>query len=218
MGEDGVDADKIEVVYNWSYDDTPIDLENIAPEKILDLQMDHDKCNVVYAGNIGKMQNVELVARAAYEMRKDDSVHFYIIGDGTNKENVERIVSGLKNVTTLPMQPSKYAESIYAQADINVIPLMPGGIMTALPSKTATVLRAMKPIIFCIESDSLTYKAFSANNRIYCVDPTDCNGLIETIESEKNKSRIKKYNSAFPVLFSKNNAQKYVGIISGKKK
>lgn len=221
--EDGVDANKIEVVYNWSYADTPITLESIDPENVFDLHLDHSKFNVVYAGNIGKMQNVELIAETALMTRDNQKVHFYIVGDGANKHHIEEMTKDLPNVTMLPMQPSRYAESIYAQADLNVIPLMPGGIKTALPSKTATVLRVNKPVVFCIDASSEFMRTLKENNgldKIYFTDVKDKNNLMEVITSivdlsMPQKNRYKEAANAFP-QFSSNNSYKYIGVMTGR--
>ena len=210
--EDGVDADKIEVVYNWSYADTPITLESIDPKNVFDLHLDHSKFNVVYAGNIGKMQNVELVAETAIKMKENPNVHFYIIGDGANKAHIEEMTKGIDNITLLPMQPSRYAESIYAQADVNIIPLMPGGIKTALPSKTATVLRTNRPVVFCIDRNSLFSKKFSQAEGVYF---SDCR-LPDTLEMEiysvmeKNNRVCSREQNSF--IFQKN-ASEYIDIM-----
>lgn len=207
--DDGVEADKIEVVYNWSYADTPIKLETIDQKNMFDLQLDHSKFNVIYAGNIGKMQNVELIARAAREMVEDESIHFYIIGDGANKRGVEQIVYGLKNVTMLPMQPSRYAESIYAQADLNVIPLMPGGIKTALPSKTATVLRVNKPVAFCIDRETKIEKMMDKISDTYfcdCCDTTSIKLLVQKLVGSDSKN-VNRNKLAF---LSVSNCNRYI--------
>ena len=212
--EDGIEAQKIEVVYNWSYNDTPISLEKIAPENVYDLCLDYSKYNVVYAGNIGKMQNVELIARTAYEMREDDSVHFYIIGNGSNKENVMNIVEGLKNVTLLPMQPAQFAESIYAQADLNIISLVPGGIKTAFPSKTATVIRTEKPIIYCCDTNSIFCQQVKNDKQIYVSDCENESDLISLILSLKNERGVKYRSSILDNFISRKNALRYIAIMT----
>lgn len=209
--EDGVEESKIKVVYNWSYDDSPITKESIDGNNYYDLHMDHNKCNVVYAGNIGRMQNVELIVQAAMELQNDRSIQFYIIGNGANTENIDSMIVGLNNVTRLPMQNSKYAESIYAQADINIIPLMPGGIKTALPSKTATVLRTNTSIIFCIDSDSRFAQICKPNRRVYIADaryPGDLVSVINAVREDKNKGQMYEYCNW--KLFSCENAKKYI--------
>lgn len=215
--DDGVDKEKIEVIFNWSYADTLICEETIASENTYNLHMDHSKFNVVYAGNIGKMQNVELLARTAYTMREERSVHFYIIGEGTNKEAVRHIVAGLNNVTILPMQPSRFAESIYAQADLNVIPLMPGGIRTALPSKTATVLRVNKPVVFCVDKSNSLASLFNSEEGVVFTDNVSEISLKNTIIDMSKKYKRKEFDRTNIVeeYFSTKNARKYVKILQG---
>ena len=63
----GVDDQKIEVIYNWGYSDEVVNIpweQNKFVQKY-DLEKDF---YAVYAGNIGKMQNVELIVRAAKKM------------------------------------------------------------------------------------------------------------------------------------------------------
>lgn len=209
--EQGIAADKIEVVFNWSYGDDDIRLESIPADRIFDMHMDKSKINVVYAGNIGKMQNVELIAEAAKLSKDDASVHYYIIGDGANKTRVTSMVEGLDNVTILPMQPSRYAESIYAQADINVIPLAKGGIKTALPSKTATVLRTEKPIIFCIDSGSEFEKMVKDSSNIKIADNSAPQSLLDAVRELRDlDTDACSDRGGIRNTFSKNNANKYV--------
>lgn len=209
--DDGVFQDKIDVIYNWSYEDIPISLENIENEHICRLPMDCNKFNVVYAGNIGRMQNVELIAKVARFIKNDNSIHFFIIGDGANKLYVEKITNNLPNVTVLPMLEAKYAESIYAQADLNVIPLNKGGIKTALPSKTATILRTNKPVMFCIDRGS---KFESIMNKVDGVYFSDCNKILEAkniIYEVKNREKVE-INRSIPFI-SKKNSSEYIRIM-----
>lgn len=179
--EDGIDARKISVVYNWSYADDLITSSGIQNKDFFDLGINPSSFNIVYAGNIGRMQNVEIVIQAAAMTRNDPRLHFYVIGGGANKDAVEKLAVGLTNITFLPMQGSHFAESIYSQADLNVIPLVNGGIKTALPSKTATCLRVDNQIVFCIEADSLFAKAINKYKNVHICSPNDASELYELI-------------------------------------
>ena len=211
---DGVETGKIKVIYNWSYDDSVIDFNSISKENISKIIMDHNKYNVVYAGNIGKMQNVELIAETAKYLEHEDNIFFYIIGDGANLSHVKKIVEGLKNIALLPIQPSKYAESIYAQADLNVIPLMPGGIKTALPSKTATVLRVNRPVLFCIDADSefAQYCSQLEQVEMYDVREGKCEDLaIKILDLSHHNSTLPAINRIDEISrFSKKNSYEYI--------
>lgn len=150
---DGVDADKVEVVYNWSYQDEPFENVNTAPVSHM---FNKDYFNVVYAGNVGVMQNVDILIEAARLMKSNKDVWFHIIGNGVYKDKLEARAKeyGITNISFWPMQPPELAPVIYSAADVNVIPLVKDVYKTALPSKTATCLACGKPIIFAIGKDS----------------------------------------------------------------
>ncbi len=215
--EQGINGEKIEVVYNWSYGDGRICLENIPQDRICDLHTKKDRLNVVYAGNIGKMQNVELIAKTAAVSKADTGIHYYIIGDGANKKRVETLTEGLPNVTLLPMQPSEYAESIYAQADVNLVPLAKGGIKTALPSKTATVLRTDAYAVFCIDPNSRFETLVEAGSRIRVTGNEDPQDLYRVLCELKNQSVPTTGDTTLPKVFSRENAGRYVALLAGEK-
>ncbi len=153
--QDGTPAPKIDVIYNWSYQDEPYDqgkLDMTVPDQLFDKHY----FNVVYAGNIGVMQNVDILIEAAKLMKKDNSVWFHIIGNGVYKDKLEARAKdyGITNISFWPIQPPELAPAIYSAADVNVIPLVKDVYRTALPSKTATCLACGKAIIFAIGKNS----------------------------------------------------------------
>lgn len=112
----GVPSDKIDVVYNWGYSDDVVDIPWEKNEFVKKYNLDKNKFYAIYAGNIGKMQNVEIVVNAAKELQNREDIQFLIIGDGVRKEVIEEMATGLKNVIMLPMQPSELATHIYSAA------------------------------------------------------------------------------------------------------
>jgi len=153
--QDGTPDKKIEVIYNWSYQDEPYNpkkLDMSVPERLFDKHY----FNVVYAGNIGVMQNVDILIEAARLMKGDNDVWLHIIGNGVYKDKLEARAKayGITNISFWPMQPPEFAPAIYSAADVNVIPLVKNVYKTALPSKTATCLACSKPIIFAIGKNS----------------------------------------------------------------
>lgn len=208
---DGVDPEKIGVVYNWSYGDSPISLESIPRDRVCDLSLDRSKTNVIYAGNIGRMQNVELIAETASLMAEDPGFHFYVIGGGANRERIEQMTEGLRNLTMLPMQPAEFAESIYAQADVNLIPLAPGVVRTALPSKTATVLRTDRPVIFCVDRSSKLSSLLEGDGQASVADCRSPSDLARAIrESAAGSTEAGGNYRLFCRYFKKSNAGKYI--------
>lgn len=177
----GVDADKIEVIYNWGYSDDVVDIPWEENEFVKKYCLSRDKFYAIYAGNIGKMQNVEIVVNAAKELQDREDIQFLIIGDGARREAIEEMASGLKNVTMLPMQPSELATHIYSAAGVNIIPLVAGGTKTAMPSKTGVVLSCGQPVIFTFGSESRFARMIEESGAGASVDSDDNMGLANWI-------------------------------------
>lgn len=138
--EAGAEESKISVIYNWSYQDELISENDISP--IIAKMFDKRFFNVVYAGNIGLFQNVDIILDAALKLHKNDDIWFHIFGDGLYKENLKKRAAkeGIKNITFHPIQPHELAPSIYASASVNLIPLGFNQYRTALPSKPQPAL------------------------------------------------------------------------------
>lgn len=151
----GIPENNVSVIYNWGHEELKAhsELENVFLQKY---PKKPGEFRVVYAGNLGKMQNVELVLEAAALMKDDPEITFYIVGGGVNEEQLKTYAKekALSKVTFVRMQPSEEVADLYASADINVIPLIHGLIYAALPSKTADCLIAGKPMITCLDEHS----------------------------------------------------------------
>lgn len=143
------------MIYNWGHEELKAHSEqdNVFLKKY---PKKPEEFRVVYAGNLGKMQNVELILETAASMKDDAGVSFYIVGGGVNEEKLKTFAKEkeLNNVTFVGMQPPEEVADLYAAADVNVIPLQKGLIYAALPSKTADCLIACKPIITCVDDES----------------------------------------------------------------
>lgn len=150
---DGTADSKIDVIYNWSYQDEVYRNVDLGPMKNM---LDSHYFNVVYAGNIGVMQNVDVLIEAARLLKADDTLWFHIFGEGLYKKQLESKAHtyGIERISFWPMKPPEQAPAIYSAASVNVIPLVQNGYKTALPSKTATCLACGKPVIFAIGKKS----------------------------------------------------------------
>ena len=214
--EKGADSQKTEVVYNWSYTDSLYHYEDVYSEKIAKF-LSTDKFNVVYAGNIGTMQNVDVVVETAKLMQDEEDVHFHIFGDGMYKERLQHEAEGLSNISFWPMQPSELAPSIYAMADVNVIPLAPNIYRTALPSKTATCIACGKPIVFCIGRESKLLNILEQNGLCAFVPSDDAKCLAESVLNLKKSLKDRTFlDEKFHQYFEREkNSNEYSRLITG---
>ena len=196
----GVDADKIEVIYNWGYSDDVVDIPWEENEFVKKYNLDREKFYAIYAGNIGKMQNVEIVVNAAKELQDREDIQFLIIGDGARREAIEEMAAGLKNITMLPMQPSELATHIYSAAGVNIIPLVAGGTKTAMPSKTGVVLSCGKPVVLCFDASERfvnTVYESKAGMVVHPDKPTELSNAILMISEKDSKREYSLFKASF---------------------
>ncbi len=214
---DGVNESKISVIYNWSYQDQLYNLDCIDFSNVSHI-FNSDHFNVVYAGNIGVMQNVKILIKAANLLKDNIKIHFHVIGDGVYKAQLNQMTKelSLTNVSFWPMMSSIDAPSIYAKADVNVIPLVKDVYKTALPSKTATCLACGKPIIFCIGKESKFAQLAAQRTNCKILESDDPEGLAQAILDVYKDPKAIGYDAFFIEMFSKTeNSRKYAEIITG---
>lgn len=216
----GVDPSKVEVVYNWSYGDKAYDLASLNVEAVSHIFRE-GYFNVVYAGNIGMMQNVDVIIEAAKLLKDHQSIWFQIIGNGVYRDKLQARVQeyGIKNISFLPMQPAELAPSIYGLAGVNVIPLKQGVYKTALPSKTATCMACQKPVIFAIGKKSEFGKRVAEETGCLLVDSDDAKELADAITMiEAGTIEVKTSEFFYKNMTKTANSRRYADIITGRKK
>ena len=168
----GAIADKVTVAYNWENEIYGEEIERVNDGKF----------HVVYAGNIGVMQNVEIVVEAARHLSGYSEIQFDIYGNGARRKKCEEMAEGLNNIKFFDPVPANQAYSLYCNADVNVVPLAKGIIKTALPSKAAACLQCGKPVIFCINTDS-EFARQLMNDGVKVVEPDNAVKLADVVVS-----------------------------------
>lgn len=212
----GVPEEKISVIYNWGYTDEIVDISWEENEFVKKFDLKKDLFYAIYAGNIGRMQNVELVLKAAEKLQNEQKIKFLIIGAGAREEQIKQMAEemNLLNVEFLPFQPAELATSIYSAAGVNLIPLVPGGVKTALPSKTGVCLSCGQPVIFCFGENcrfAETVRAYHAGDCVSAEDPAELANVILALSGGDNK---KEYTLFLEKFVKAKNVEDYVGAIS----
>lgn len=181
---DGAEDAVTDVIYNWSYQDAPYEKLDLSPVRFM---FSEGLFHVVYAGNIGVMQGVNLLVNTACLMKDDPDVRFHIIGDGVYCERLKTAAreNELTNIDFWPMQTPDKAPLIYQAASVNVIPLVKNIYKTALPSKTATCLACGKPIVFAIGKDSQFASKVSIETGCPVIEPDQPEDLCKVIRQLK---------------------------------
>lgn len=213
----GVPEEKISVIYNWGYTDEIVDIPWAGNAFVKKFNLDENLFYAIYAGNIGRMQNVELVLKAAERLQSEEKIKFLIIGAGAREEQIKQMAKEMEltNVQFLPFQPAELATSIYSAASVNLIPLVPGGVKTALPSKTGVCLSCGQPIVFAFGENCRFAQVVESYHAGVCVsaqNPEEMAKAIRTLAAEK---KDKKFGLFYNKFVKAKNVEDYVGAING---
>jgi colanic acid biosynthesis glycosyl transferase WcaI len=98
---------------------------------------------VLYSGNMGRKQGLEMVLEAAATLSGED-VLFIMVGAGAAAEDLKKTVEtrALGNVRFYPLQPYEQLPELMALADVHLVVQRRGAADAVLPSKLTTILAA----------------------------------------------------------------------------
>jgi colanic acid biosynthesis glycosyl transferase WcaI len=141
----GVAAKRAVSFPNW------VDIEYLHPvegesELRRTLGLSH-KTVVLYSGNLGKKQGLELLAPLAQACEDVPDLHFIFCGEGAYREQLERDTARSTNVTLLPLQPIEKLNDLLNTADIHLLPQRAGAADLVMPSKLGGMLASGRPVI-----------------------------------------------------------------------
>ena len=159
-----------------------------------------DWTDLMFAGNIGKVQNVEIILKAA-KVLKDKRIRFHIVGDGTDLDRLKGIKKkhNLSNVIFHGRQPLEKMPDYYSMADAMLVTMKVDPVLSlTLPGKVQTYMAAGKPIIGAIggETMSVLEKAKCG----YCGTGDSVKELVDNIKrfiSEDNRAQLAAFSRRY---------------------
>jgi len=146
-----------------------------------------DEPVVLYAGNVGFSQSLDLVLEAARVM---PGVTFLVNGDGAARADLERRAAGLGNVRFADYQPVTRLAEVLATGDIHVVPLRAGLGDVSVPSKTYSSLAAGRPVVAAIDLDSEIPRLLADAGSGIAVAPGDAAGFVAALRSLLDDSAL----------------------------
>ena len=133
---------------------------------------------VMYAGNVGFSQSLELMIEAA---RVLPHVIFVINGEGSARKSLEAKAHALSNVKFGDYQDASRLSEVLATGDLHVVPLRRGLGSVSVPSKTYSILAAGRPICAAIDLDTEVPRILAAANAGVCVEPDNQAAFVSAI-------------------------------------
>lgn len=178
LSEKGVSPDRVAIVRNW------VDLSHIYPMKEVspyraELGFSDEDFVVLYSGNIGAKQGLNVLLDAAERLRHQPRIKFVIAGEGPSKSELEKRYGHLPSVRLLPFQPYARLNAFLNMADLHALPQDRGAADLVLPSKLGGMLASGRQIV--VTADPGTELADFVGDTAIVTPPGDAELLAEAI-------------------------------------
>lgn len=181
----GVDQSKVSVIFNWC-DESSIDIRGAGIEDPAQGGMadgPRPTFDVLFAGNIGKAQEMDAVLEAARIQKSENpSVRLLLLGGGVEVPRLKEVAQaqGIDNVTFLPRVPMSEVGAILARADALLVHLKDDPLFRiTVPAKTQAYMAAGKPILMAVAGDATELVVESGAG--VCAQPANARSIADAI-------------------------------------
>jgi colanic acid biosynthesis glycosyl transferase WcaI len=137
-----------------------------------------DQLVVMYAGNVGFSQSLNLVVEAA---AKFPEIAFVINGDGAARKKLQEDCAQLANVHFGDYQPIERLSEVLATGDIHLVPLRTGLASVSVPSKSYSILAAGRPMLAAIDPNTEIPNMLQQSGAGVAVNPDNGPAFIEAL-------------------------------------
>jgi colanic acid biosynthesis glycosyl transferase WcaI len=145
----GAPADRVTMVFNWGREHGDDHVHPVGAES-------ETGTRVLYAGNLGDLQDLETVIRAAALVRDLVQFEIAIVGAGVAEMRLRELAREIDavNVRFFPPVPVDQMSDIYGSASYQLVPLRDLPVFRGtIPSKLASGLAAGLPVITTVAGD-----------------------------------------------------------------
>lgn len=178
-----VGENKTYVFPNW------VDMETIQPlPKSASLRKEFGLRNtdkvILYAGNLGEKQGLELIIEAAKHYQKFPHIYFVVVGSGGAKERlIEKVdADKLTNVKFFPLQKSEDMSRLLATADLHLVLQKKAAADLLLPSKLGPILAAGGCVLVTADPGTTLHNLVDINQLGLVVEPESLPALVAGID------------------------------------
>jgi colanic acid biosynthesis glycosyl transferase WcaI len=206
----GVPPERVHLLPNWA------DLEEIKPGKRRnalrrELGLDADIL-VLYAGNMGEKQGLELILAAAAFTRYNSGIQYILAGEGAARQRLKERAQqlALDTVRFLPLQSRERFPLLLAAADIHLIVQKDQASDLVMPSKLGNILAVGRPFIATARPETELGRVTLESQAGILVPPGDASSLAQAIMTLAWKPEARKKMG--------HNARKYAEVGWGRDK
>ncbi|SCL32743.1 Glycosyltransferase involved in cell wall bisynthesis [Micromonospora nigra] len=177
----GVPAGKVSVVYNWA-DEKIMQPAEPEPGFRARLGLTPDDFVVMYGGNHGPAQGLDVAIDAMDGLRDLPDVHLVLVGDGVSRNALRSRADqlGLRTVHFVDQVTPERMVAVSAAADIQLVCLADEPLFRiTMPSKVQTIFACGQPVLSCAPGDAA--RAVRDADAGFTSPPGDPARLAETV-------------------------------------
>lgn len=150
----GVPADRASTIINWADEDLARP-SGTYPVETLGFE---GRFNLVYGGNLGRVQGLETLIRAAERAgREVPGIQLTLIGEGVERDRLAALIeeAGASHVQLKPGVPQTQIGDVFAAADVLVLHLIDDPLFEiTIPSKTQFYMAMGRPILIGVRGEA----------------------------------------------------------------
>jgi len=174
----GVDAARCACVPNWVDTDAIYPLTQPSAYR-RELDIPDGNTVVLYSGNMGAKQGIEILADVAARLATRHDISFVFCGDGAAKRELVARCASLPNCRVLPLQPVDSLNELLNVADIHVLPQRNDAADLVMPSKLTGMLASGRAIVAMARPGTSLFDVMTDHGVV--VPPEDGDALAQAI-------------------------------------
>ena len=200
----GVAIDRLRFLPNWS-EVRRFKHASRSSELLNHLGVDSRKKVILYSGNMGEKQGLEIVLKAAKKLESRVDLIFLLAGDGASKSHLMQLSNewGLSNIVFATLQTYTDLPNFLASADVHLVIQRRGIADLVFPSKLAN--------IFAVGGNSVITADPQTTLGVLCKENP---GIAVAVEPESIEELIKGIECALgmptPNVIAKSYAQEFL--------
>ena len=206
----GIPPNKIAVINNWIDTDAVYYVEKQNNVLFDSLGLDRSKFYVVYAGNLGNAQNVDLVLNVAKLLAYESMIEFVVFGSGGEEKKLRKRISEecINNAKLFPLQTIDKISEVYSLGFVGLVLCKKGFGAGAMPSKTWSIMATGRPVIASFDLESELCDVIRSNDLGECVESDNANQLADSIERLYKNPQIASEKGSRALQFVMANCEK----------
>lgn len=182
-----LDPSRVCTIANWAHE------KKTAPSEEAYHRFGYQEGQFVvsYFGNMGICQDMETLLGAIRRTKENPQIQYLIVGHGSKKEQVSKIVNESPYVKVLDFLVGKDFEQAVSISSVSIVSLEKGLMGTCAPSKYYSYLQGGYPVIAIVEKDSYLAQEVEQEKIGGFVEIGDSDSLADMVtELQKNPEQI----------------------------